>query len=379
MMTAPASERIPVLDGVRGLALLIVVVHNTAWISGVSDRFAFKLYTSAAAAGWAGVQLFFVLSGFLITGILLDTQDAPDYFRRFYVRRTLRIFPLYFLLLAVAVFVVAPLQRNAPWAQSVRSYQWTYWLYVSNWTEPYGYSVHGLSHLWSLAVEEQFYLIWPLVVWWLGARRLMWLSVAIVVAGPAVRWAMHLSGLPQSALYSFTVARCDALAMGALLAIAVRHAALRATVVRWLPAVTAVTFTALLLLIAKQRGFHGHELEIQIAGQSITAMLSACLIAWTLPQQHGRASACVRRLLELPALREIGNRSYAMYLIHVPVHVFAMPLFTRWLQAPDDLWHLPRLLLYTALVLFIAYVGARMTWRWIEKPALTLKERLAPA
>ena len=178
MTHADPDQRNKALDGVRGLALLIVVVHNTAWISGTSNHFTFKLYTSAAAAGWAGVQLFFVLSGFLITGILLDTQHAPNYFRRFYVRRTLRIFPLYFLMLAVAVFVVAPLQRDSSWAQSVHSYQWTYWLYVSNWTEPFGYSVHGLSHLWSLAVEEQFYLIWPLVVWWLSSRRLYWLAVA---------------------------------------------------------------------------------------------------------------------------------------------------------------------------------------------------------
>lgn len=376
-MAAPLAPRFPALDGIRGLAVVVVVVHNVAWIGARSEQFIVKLFSAAAAAGWVGVQLFFVLSGLLITSILLDTRDDPDYFRRFYLRRTLRIFPLYYAFLAFMLLVVVPAANDPAWSASAARDQWAYWLYVSNWTEPLGGGIRGLSHLWSLAVEEQFYLAWPLLVWWLGPRGIGRLSLAMVLSGPLVRLAMHLAGMPAAALYSFTIARWDALAAGALLAVALRDVSHRAALYRALPAVASVSGSCLVALILRQRGFHDNELPIQVIGQSLISVLSACLLAWGMNETPRQGA--LRPLFSRGALPHLGQFSYAIYLVHVPLHRLVEPWLRPWVNQQDDPWTLPRRLAYTALVLAAAYMLSRGTWLLIEEPFLRLKDRWAPA
>lgn len=366
------------LDGTRGLALLVVVIHNTAWISGASDQFALKLYRAFAAAGWVGVQLFFVLSGLLITRILLDTRDSARYFRRFYLRRALRIFPLYYAMIAAAVFVAAPLAWDAEWASTMHRHQWAFWLYLSNWTEPLAGGVPGLSHLWSLAVEEQFYLVWPALVWWLAPRHLWWLTIGIVIVAPFVRYALLDHGLPPLAAYSFTIARMDALAIGSLLALALRDDRKRAQMHRSLPAITLAGVAMLVVLVARQRGFHPDEVPVLIYGQSVAALLCCCLIAWT---QYPQSSAGTRSVAVLSnaTLRHVGKYSYAMYLVHVPLHMVLQPTMSPVVQGNNGVWRLLGLIMYTLLILALSYAAARLTWAFIEAPAMRMKERWAPA
>jgi len=162
----PLSRRnLPGLDGVRGLAILAVMLTHISLQTIALNPMLRGLF----ALGWSGVDLFFVLSGFLITGILLDTHQCANYFRSFYARRVLRIFPLYFGFLTVALlvfpYVVSPEFMPAP------SHRWMYVCYVANWL-PHA-QWHVLTHFWSLCVEEQFYFIWPLVVLLFGPRRLL--------------------------------------------------------------------------------------------------------------------------------------------------------------------------------------------------------------
>ncbi|HEX6051682.1 MAG TPA: acyltransferase, partial [Gemmatimonadaceae bacterium] len=170
------SGHVPALDGVRGLAVALVLVCHVAWDFS-SPSYMERGLIEVARAGWIGVDLFFVLSGFLITGILLDTRGGPKYFRHFYVRRTLRIFPLYYAIL-VGVFVITPLvaaTRDRRWFTDIVDQQGWFWTYTSNvflavtgrWEQ-----TGILGHFWSLAVEEQFYLIWPAVVLLLSPRQL---------------------------------------------------------------------------------------------------------------------------------------------------------------------------------------------------------------
>ena len=376
-MIESSGGRSLALDGVRGLALLIVVIHNTAWIGGPSEQLAMKVYRAGSASGWVGVQLFFVLSGLLITNILVNTRASTDYFRQFYVRRALRIFPLYYVAIGVLVFVAAPLAWSSVWAESVYRHQWAFWLYASNWTEPLVGGVLGLSHLWSLAIEEQFYLVWPAMVWWLAPRRLIWLVVGILIAAPFVRFAILVNGLPPQAAYTFTIARIDALAIGALLALFLRDTTLRGQLRRWLPAATLAGAALLGVLVARTRGFHAEEVPVLIYGQSLAALLSFCLIAWTqfLDTPQG---ARVSRVLSSHALRNLGKYSYAMYIVHAPIHVLLRDQLTPLVQIDDTFWHLPRLLAYTVLVLGLSYAAARISWIVIEQPALRLKERWAP-
>lgn len=371
------AGRVVTLDGLRGLAVAVVVVHNAAWIGTKAPTLAAKVFGSMAAAGWVGVQLFFVLSGFLITSILLNSRSSPEYFRSFYLRRTLRIFPLYYVVLAATVMVAALLATYQSSASSIIRNQWAYWLYVSNWTEPFGIDIKILSHVWSLAVEEQFYLIWPVVVWLLGARRLGWLSLVLVIAGPAIRFALHKSGLPSAALYAFTIARWDALAAGALLAVSLNNDALATRLYRRLPELSLLALTLLLTLALHQRGFHESELPIQIFGQTLIAACSALLVAWAL--RITPATTTLRfRVLGTGILPDLGRYSYAIYLLHYPIHRGLQPLLKSWVNRTDDSVYLLHVVAYCLLIFVLGYAAARVSWVVIERPFLLLKERLAP-
>ena len=204
---------VPALDGLRGLAILLVIPHNADTFS----QSATWLWPVAllAHAGWIGVQLFFVLSGFLITRNLLARRGAGDYLRSFYVRRALRIFPLYFLTLFVGLVLLPRLVEFSPAALASLQNQVWLWTFLSNWAQPLGHEVSGFSHFWSLAVEEQFYLVWPFVVLMAAGTRLFWICVIVAVLALASRMVMMGAGAKPEMLYMFTHCRMDALALGA--------------------------------------------------------------------------------------------------------------------------------------------------------------------
>src|SRR5690242_10016238 len=222
---APAhslAARLPTLDGLRAIAILLVVPHNLnlmVTFPGVAHAFVSALYR-----GWIGVQLFFVLSGFLITGILLDARDAPHYYRSFFVRRVLRIFPLYYATLIV-LFVLLPAFDLLP-ASFKRDpmVELSYWAYFSNWYGPFhpGRGPEAAGHFWSLAVEEQFYLLWPLVIHRRSAGWVLRLCIALAVASLLLRVVMLATGTPTQAIYQLLVTRMDALALGGAVAAAFR-------------------------------------------------------------------------------------------------------------------------------------------------------------
>src|SRR5271155_3100716 len=208
-------KKIPQLDAVRGIAVLLVLLHNT-------DVYPALHLSLIAANGWMGVDLFFVLSGFLITGILIDTKQSDGYFKNFYARRCLRIWPLYYSAL-LFMFVIVPLlrpsevntvfsARSSPW--------WAYPLFLQNFLVPIPISATGLLAVtWSLAVEEQFYLVWPLVVRFRSEAQLRKIALGVICISPLLRYYLSLHGIN---IYSNTFCRLDGLMAGALLALIVR-------------------------------------------------------------------------------------------------------------------------------------------------------------
>jgi peptidoglycan/LPS O-acetylase OafA/YrhL len=368
--------RLAALDGVRGVAILIVLIHNAAFVLGPSSLYPLKIVSALTATGWVGVQLFFVLSGFLITGILLETRHQRGYFRKFYVRRTLRIFPLYYAFLCGALLLF-PLVADPGWTDVARRNQWWYWTYTTNWGGPFGHVIPGLSHFWSLAVEEQFYLFWPLVVWFLSPRALRDLCVVVIGATPFIRWILTDLGLPTAASYQFTVARWDALAFGALLAVLMRDADGRATLERRLGAITALSVAALVVFLAVEHGFHEDVRSVQVIGQTIAAALSFSLVGIGARPAPPETSP-LHRTLSAPALSFLGKYSYAIYVFHFPIHRLASQWLSDAVNGEDTYWRLLRLLVYVAGVAAASIVAAMLSWRMIEKPFLDLKERLAP-
>ncbi len=372
------AHHVPALDGVRGLAILVVLIHNAAFIMGPSDALILKLTTTITGTGWTGVQLFFVLSGFLITGILLDARGSPKFFRTFYLRRTLRIFPIYYAFLAVAFFVV-PFFADQDWTAVARRNQWWYWTYLSNWGGALGYGIPGLSHFWSLAVEEQFYLLWPVLVFTLSRRGLTGLCAVLIGATPLLRLLLRASGLPELAGYEFTIARWDALAFGAVLAILLRDEAGRAWLRPRAAWIAGAAVLGLLAVVGIERGFPERSLLVQVAGQTLVAALGASLIYFSVvPVPPPGAAASLRVALSARWLRFLGKYSYAIYVLHFPIHILVSRHVAGIVNAVDGPARLLRLALYVPSISALSILAALVSWRVIEKPFLDLKERFAP-
>ena len=185
------QSRLPQLDGIRGIAILMVIIHNES----VKDPYS-PWIACLPTAGWG--DLFFVLSGFLITGILLDSKQSEGYFRNFYIRRCLRIWPVYYASLFF-MFVVVPLvrpsesalifaERSSPW--------WAYPFYLQNFLVPVPANATGLLGVtWSLAIEEQFYLVWPLVVRFSSMASVRRIALTVVCLSPLLRLFMVSQGM----------------------------------------------------------------------------------------------------------------------------------------------------------------------------------------
>src|SRR5687767_5633954 len=245
---------VPALDGVRGFAILLVLVlHFSAYGHELprSGLLIDQLYYRVAAAGWIGVDLFFVLSGFLITGILYDAKGSPHYFRNFYIRRTLRIFPLYYGALILFLVIFPLLWPNHGGLRSMQNDGWWYWTYLSNLKIARdGWPQFGaIGHFWSLAVEEQFYLIWPLLVLALNRRQLQITCVLCLIAALAVRVVLNAQG-NNPAAFVLTPARLDALAVGAYLALAARGPGGLPRLARLAQPVTLVLCLSVLVIFA---------------------------------------------------------------------------------------------------------------------------------
>jgi len=259
------------------------------------------------------VDVFFVLSGFLITGILLDTLRRPHYFRNFYGRRALRILPLYYAVLCFA-FVVLP--RIAPWSvekyASVNADAIWYWLHLSNFSiARRGAFVHGIVDVsWSLAIEEQFYLLWPAIVLRFSSRGLRSLCLGLMAVSVASRIWLTAAQVSPVAIYTLTFCRFDGLAMGALTALVVRGrdaSEIRTLLRRGLCAICPL---CLLFAVPLDTTF-GRALK---AGNSyfLVSSCTACAILAILSVPK----SFMIRPLEWSALRAFGRYSYALYLFH---------------------------------------------------------------
>jgi peptidoglycan/LPS O-acetylase OafA/YrhL len=374
-----SAVHIPALDGLRGLAILSVMWTHFANNGGMRAGSAADTFLLALLQyGRLGVDLFFVLSGFLITGILMDSKGGPHYFQNFYIRRVLRIFPLYYLFLLLWLVILPSVYTWPADAAIPVSPVWA-WTYLINIIQ----SVHGdwraappdASHLWSLAIEEQFYLLWPVVVFLCSRRALVLVSIALIVISILTRLALGLHG-NYIATYFFTVARVDALAVGALLAVACRHPEARRRLTRAAPIVAGIALAVFLVLVwAPIRVSDGHDERLMLYTFSGSAVACLCGVL-LLTAINGRPAT--ERLFSHAALRFLGRYSYALYVFHFPIIL----LIARHFISINDIPIVAGSQVF-ALLLFAAIAGgtsvavACLSWHLYEKQFLKLKDRFA--
>jgi peptidoglycan/LPS O-acetylase OafA/YrhL len=377
--TLPSTLRstIPALDGVRGVAILAVLAHQLC-IDGYPMHRAVKDLLLPFEAGWLGVQLFFVLSGFLITGVLLETRHAQNYWSSFFMRRSLRIFPLYYLLL-VLTFLVVPRLVDLPAAMLAehRDAAW-YWLYASNWTAlAHVKGVETLGHCWSLSVEEQFYLLWPLVVRAVDDRGLARLCVGVAVASLLLRVGIRLAGLNPEIAYEITPARADALGLGALAAVVVRRHDWLARLTPHLGRLMAASF-ALLAVTTVTGGWLSRINPItQTVGYTLLAVASALLIV-QVTVNTARGGGRLVTVLSSPLLRRFGKHSYAIYVLHLPFHLFVVhTLIAPRFSAMSQAGFLGVQLAYMVVATFVLLLLGMVLYRVVEQPFLDLKRFFA--
>ncbi len=359
----------------RGVAILLVMAYHFMGYS-TARGWPLQCFFAFNRSGWIGVDLFFVLSGFLITRILLDVLGSPHYFRDFYARRTLRIFPLYYLTLAVIFALVkwVPALHSQAAAVVADKQAWL-WLYGTNirnacynqltfaggWVE--------LNHLWSLAVEEQFYLFWAPVVLLCGTRRLPWVCLAAAAGALALRIAAYLTGQSDLVAYMLTPCRMDTLALGALLAALHRLVPLQ-TITRPAQIIATVGFSILFAWAIKQHGLNHADPVIWTIGFTLIALVCAAILHLVVvANQAGWVSSTLRT----PLLASIGKYSYAIYIFHwaLAPGLFAHLLPEAWFFS--HLRYVPGLLVRFVLVTSITYAFAWLSWNLIEKQFLKLK------
>ena len=366
-------ERDPTLDGVRGLALgMVMVGHAFALASkGPITRAVHVTMDSMQI----GLDLFFVLSGFLISSILIRTRDDDGYFVNFYARRVLRIFPAYYLVL-LGVYVGRPLLFGAPaWQAAIDREAPYYLLYVQNLVMAWrgeGLGWVGLFHTFSLAIEEQFYLAWPLLIWCTPKHHLLRVCLLLCASSLAIKVAMFTAGMSWWAVYMGTVPRLHALAAGGALALWTRAPHGRGTP-PWLRIVGAFAGVCLAgEVIVRTLGWTGRETHGFLLNITATP-----LFAWLLFEVIAAPNkATIRRLLRTPPLLFLGTYSYGLYLIHPIILWEIRTALPSW----GDAIGLNSALLLTGVIgITLSLLLALAMYHAVELPILSLKRYFVPS
>jgi peptidoglycan/LPS O-acetylase OafA/YrhL len=370
-----SAKRIPELDGLRGVAILLVLICHFGYEanSAAGHRWLFYLMDSGSLS-WSGVDLFFVLSGFLIGGILLDARNSPNYFKAFYTRRVFRIIPIYAVVVgAFYLCVVAGVLGR------MAGTDWLFgptvpWYVYATFTQNVGYAIgkpnfaFWLASTWSLAVEEQFYLVLPATVWLVSRRRLPYLLGGAILAAPLLRIFLDLKyHWGKIASFNLMPCRADSLLLGVAAALLVRDPAIWESLKsqrRRLVTVCIVLLAGFPLSILSKAADPLQSFWMSTVGLSWLALLYLVVLLLALLYSDG----WLGRILRNSWLKSLGTISYGVYLLHRPVLGLTFMIFRSkqpWAETSAERW-----LVLMALAFTIAI--ASLSWTIFEKPLLKI-------
>jgi peptidoglycan/LPS O-acetylase OafA/YrhL len=365
-------KRIPELDGLRGIAILLVLIYHFVIIPGGLSVGNATLPAYLIALGkltWSGVDLFFVLSGFLIGGILLDARNSPSYFKTFYLRRAHRIVPIY-LVMCLLLWAGIALQIGSrvpalttlfdgarpPWYMYATLTQNIWMAQTGNWGPVW------LSVTWSLAIEEQFYLTLPFIIWIVKPARLPVILLIVIIAAPVLRLVLFATH-PHAAMatYVLTFCRAEGLMLGVGAALLMRSRGGPAWLVkhrRLLYQALGILTVGMLLMTLLERRM-GERLMGSLSFSWI-AVFYLCVLLIAITQR----TSLLSRILRIRPLMGLGSIAYGTYLFHSVVLVFAFGLIRGSQPLLGSLWDGVACLVALIVTLLIA----KLSWNYFEKP-----------
>lgn len=372
------TARIPEWDGIRGVAILLIIFYHYIYgtVPGNAGGVA-GVIKAVFPLGWSGVDLFFVLSGFLIGGILMDQRESGNYFKTFYLRRVCRIVPLYFLWLILFLILRLVVSRgnSLDWRSAVFDREiphfplWGYFLFLQNLytAKTMLFGSPWLAATWSLAVEEQFYLLLPLVLWFIRPKQRFLILAFLIVLVPVSRTLFYLYH-SSTFFYVLLPFRADALLLGTLCAYLLREPRWRSHLEHnrpWL----GVAFFILLLGMAGLTAFVGGpatavitSFEMSTFGYTWIALFYACLLLLVGTAKNGALS----RILRNSWLRHFGLIAYGMFLMHMVVNCMVHGLIVGnngEIRGFSDF-------AVTILAFVVTWLLAALSWRFLETPII---------
>lgn len=363
----------PGLDGVRAFLLVAVLLrhYNHFWTpTSLAERFYLVIPNLAIPA----LDVFFAMSGFLITGILLDTKDSPAYFKNFYMRRVLRILPPYYAFLAIWFLILPNISAFADLAAPFEIQRW-FWFHAANFLvvlqTPETTFHPQLYHLWSLSFEEQFYLLWPAVVFALTRQSLLRVCGVAFVASLGWRIGVVLLGLDHEYGFVLLPGRLDPLAAGCAMAVLVRQPGRLESMVPIARKVLVATSVGMLLMIGFRHSYLPNDPVILTAGLTLSAVFSTAVVVSVLKLDPERIGG---RILLHPVTARVGAFTYAAYIWHWPVEVIAQHLgldFRAFYQFFGN--RIAGQLAYWALLFTTSVLVGGLSWHLLEKHCLKLK------
>ena len=394
-LSGAKARAIPTLDGMRGIAVVAVLMFHFAWTfpgeqvgesTDLVDRLAVQLH-AFMWSGWTGVDLFFVLSGYLITRGLVTDSPKPlgARMKSFWMRRVLRIFPLYYAVLIVGTVITLAL--GSRWVPGI-----PYWIYFQNYSLAFDREVlRWTAHFWSLAIEEQFYFVWPIVALTVSRRRLIPLTLALVLVTVGLRgflvfkganigvfqgWYGDEPGGVQTGIAKFvyraTFTRCDGLLLGAFVAVTQREVMHPVAAVwrRLRKPIFIGTALALVGLYLLATGLNDYDRRVIAVGYVTLALFFASSVSLCADQLVGPR---VQSLLMARPLVSCGKVSYGMYIFHWPLVVLGVPYLETWQAGQSTAMQMAISGGFVIGGITSMWVLASISFRFFEAPFLKLK------